>query len=188
MDKHGWIYIFNNEERDGDEVFKVGYTSDVKLRLSQLNSETGSYGKFEQIAKFFVTDMEAAERECHEELEDYRKQDNREFFQGNQKEIVNIVKNIISNYKPVDELPEYDAEHDDEDEPDEEDERDEFDFSSPEEDRIEYEKRLEQEKEDNEMREKVKLQEGEYSQFSRGMIILMILLAVGLMILILQDR
>ena len=105
MDKHGWIYIFNNEERDGDGVFKVGYTSDVKLRLSQLNSETGSYGKFEQIAKFFVTDMEAAERECHEELEDYRKQDNREFFQGNQKEIVNIVKNIISNYKPVDEFP-----------------------------------------------------------------------------------
>ena len=186
MDKHGWIYIFNNEERDGDGVFKVGYTSDVKLRLSQLNSETGSYGKFDKIAKFFVTDMEAAERECHEELEDYRKQDNREFFQGNQKEIVNIVKDIISNYKPVDELPEYDAEHDDED--DDEDEPDEFDFSSPEEDRIEYEKRLEQEKEDNEMREKVKLQEGEYSQFSRGMIILMILLAVGLMILILQDR
>ena len=192
MDEYGWIYIINNKERDGDGVFKVGYTSDLKSRLSKLNSETGSYGKFEQIAKFFVTDMEAAERECHEELEDYRKQDNREFFQGNQKEIINIVKNIISNYKPVDELPEYDAEHDeeddDEDEHDEEDERDEFDFSNPEEDRTEYEKRLEQEKKDNEMREKVKLQEGEYSRFSRGMIILMILLAVGLMILILQDR
>ncbi|SVD36957.1 uncharacterized protein METZ01_LOCUS389811 [marine metagenome] len=106
MDEYGWIYIINNKERDGDGVFKVGYTSDLKSRLSKLNSETGSYGKFEQIAKFFVTDMEAAERECHTELEDYRKQDNREFFQGNQKEIINIVKNIISNYKPVDELPE----------------------------------------------------------------------------------
>ena len=105
MAKHGVIYILNNKIRDGENVFKVGETYDPDRRLADLNNETSNIGEFKKVAVFPVSDTVRAEKECFKELARFRIQDNREFFRGSQSEIISIVKNVASKYKPVEESP-----------------------------------------------------------------------------------
>ena len=104
MAKHGVIYILNNK-RNGDNVFNVGETFDLDKRIAELDSETSNVGNFEKVAIFSVSDTARAEKECHRELSRFRVHKGKEFFEGNQSEIVNIVLNVVLNYKPVDEFP-----------------------------------------------------------------------------------
>ena len=106
MGQYGVIYIIRNKVRDKEEdLFKVGYSYDPERRCDDLTKETSNIGKFEKVALFPVSDMARAEKECHRELSRFRVHKGKEFFEGNQSEIVNIVKNVVLNYKPVDEFP-----------------------------------------------------------------------------------
>ena len=108
MAKYGVIYILNNKIRDGENVFKVGETYDPDRRLADLNNETSNIGKFRKVALFPVSDTTRAEKECHKELSKlgFRFQKGKEFFKGNLKEIMSVVENVVSNYKPENVLPE----------------------------------------------------------------------------------
>jgi hypothetical protein len=103
MAKHGVIYIINNKIRDGEERFKVGRTYDLERRLEEFNEETSNssnFGKFETAAFFPVSDTVKAESEVHKALQNFRIQDNREFFEGEQDVITKIVESITSKYTP----------------------------------------------------------------------------------------
>lgn len=98
MSQFGLIYIISNSKQ-GKNVFKVGKTSkQIDQRLKQLNSETGLIGKFKVFASFAVDDIDEAEKICHNELDDYRIQDNREFFEIEYSEIMEIVRECIRDY------------------------------------------------------------------------------------------
>ena len=71
-----------------------------------LNKETSNIGQFEQVAIFPVSDMAEAEAHCHRALKQFRVQNNKEFFKCKQNEIICIVKNVVSSYKPENEIPE----------------------------------------------------------------------------------
>jgi TPR repeat protein len=100
MAQHGVIYIINNKMRDGEERFKVGRTYDLERRLNELNGETSNIGKFVAVAYYPVSDMAKAETDTHKALQQFRIQNNKEFFEGNQLEIIKIVESIVSKYKP----------------------------------------------------------------------------------------
>lgn len=100
MGQYGVIYIINNKNRDGKEVFKIGRTNDLDQRLKDLNGETSNLGKFKAVAFFPVSDTVKAETDVHKALQQFRIQNNKEFFKGNQFKIIKIVQSIVSKYKP----------------------------------------------------------------------------------------
>ena len=87
----------------------MGLTVDTGERLKSLHDTTSTFGKFKIVAKFFVTNMAEAEKHCFKELKNFRVDPNREFFKGNEKEIINTVRKVVSNYKslPADVFPKY---------------------------------------------------------------------------------
>lgn len=98
MSQYGLVYIISNKKQ-GENIFKVGKTSKtINTRLKQLNSETGLIGSFKVYASFLVDDIDEAEKVCHQELDEYRIQDNREFFEIKYFEILEIVRECIKNY------------------------------------------------------------------------------------------
>jgi len=98
MSQHGLIYIISNPKQ-GKNIFKVGMTSkSVDVRIKQLNSETGLIGKFNLYAYFAVEDIVNAEKDCHEKLNRFRIQDNREFFEIEYIQILQKVRDAISPY------------------------------------------------------------------------------------------
>jgi hypothetical protein len=102
MAKHGVIYILHNE-RHGDNVFKIGETYDLDKRKAELERETSNVGNFKTVATFPVSNTKRAEKECHRALSRFRVHPRKEFFEGNQSEIISIVENIVSKYKPENE-------------------------------------------------------------------------------------
>ena len=100
-------YIINNRLRDGGRTFKVGKTIDLDERMKRINRTDASFGKFEVVDQFSVSDISAAEAKCHEILAKYRIQEQREFFKGKKSDIINTVKDITSEYKPEFEISEY---------------------------------------------------------------------------------
>lgn len=97
MAKHGVVYVIRNDEHVPDR-YKVGQTYDLDRRLSELNRETSNVGTFRPIAVFPVSDADAAERHCHDELASYRKA--KEFFDGPEEKIVAIVQDVTKDYQP----------------------------------------------------------------------------------------
>jgi hypothetical protein len=98
MSQHGLIYIISNPKQ-GKNIFKVGMTSkSIDVRIKQLNSETGLIGKFNLYAYFAVEDIASAEKDCHEKLNKFRIQDNREFFEIEYIKILQIIRDAISPY------------------------------------------------------------------------------------------
>jgi len=92
MATYGAIYIAHNP-RDGEKVFKVGKTArPVSERMLDLTRETSNLGKYQSVACFVVTDMEAAEAACHRRLARYRVQENREFFELELPRLVKMVR------------------------------------------------------------------------------------------------
>ena len=95
MSQYGLIYIISNPKQ-GMNIFKVGKTSKtIDQRLKQLNSETGLIGQFKLYASFLVEDIDSTEKICHEKLDDYRIQDNREFFEIEYPEILEVIRETI---------------------------------------------------------------------------------------------
>ena len=96
----GLVYILRNDREEN--IFKVGQTSGtVENRIKELNRETSNPGKFEKVAEFPVKKPALVERECHKKLKDENLHFRKEFFQGDIKKIINIVKKITDNHKLI---------------------------------------------------------------------------------------
>ena len=66
--------------------------------MRELSNETTTYGTFVLKATFPVTDWEAAEASCHNQLYEYR--DDKEFFKAPYNELVVVVRNVCDDYQP----------------------------------------------------------------------------------------
>ena len=117
---YGAIYIAHNP-RDGENTFKVGKTERiVDERMKELSSSTSNLGTYSAKAYFIVTDIDEAERKCHQRLTQYRVQKNREFFNISFDRIIKIIRktlepfsanNYYSKYED-DELDNYKSKYD----------------------------------------------------------------------------
>lgn len=78
--KKGFIYILSNSSLK-ENLFKIGKTSkSTSQRTKQLSSSTSIPECFEIIEEFEFNDLNWAEREVHKELEKYRYNKKKEFF------------------------------------------------------------------------------------------------------------
>lgn len=100
MAKYGLIYIIQNDMHPGD-IYKVGYTTNsIKSRIGDLNRETSNPGTFNVCASFPVTDVTEAESRCHKALKKLGYGKDKEFFQASLSQIVNVVKDVCTEYLP----------------------------------------------------------------------------------------
>ena len=77
----GWIYILENQGMP--DLFKIGMTvHNPHLRAGELSRETGVPSPFFVRKAYFVKDRCKAEKLIHKELDSYRYNENREFFQN----------------------------------------------------------------------------------------------------------
>ena len=98
MGHYGIVYIAGNDQHPSN-VYKIGGSSrDVDERMRELSNETATYGTFEAKATFPVTDWEAAEASCHNQLYEY--QDDKEFFKAPYNELLDVVRNVCDDYQP----------------------------------------------------------------------------------------
>ena len=96
MSKYGLIYIVSNSEQKKN-LFKIGKTSrSIEERIKELNSATGTLGKFKPHATFLVKDIDEMETYIHKKLSKIRYQKNREFFELNYTELLLNVEELIS--------------------------------------------------------------------------------------------
>ena len=96
MSKYGLIYIVSNSEQKKN-LFKIGKTSrSIEERIKELNSATGTLGKFVPHATFLVKDIDEMEKYIHKKLSKIRYQKNREFFEANYTELLLKVEQLIS--------------------------------------------------------------------------------------------
>lgn len=95
MSKYGLIYIVSNSEQKKN-LFKIGKTSrTIAERIKELNSATGTLGKFKPHATFLVDDIDYMEKYIHKKLSTTRYQKNREFFEMDYAELLMKVEELI---------------------------------------------------------------------------------------------
>lgn len=100
---NGYLYILSNPSMPN--LLKIGFTTrTVDERVAELNTSTGVPDKFVIEAFFCSSTPENDERLVHTELSDYRKNENREFFQILILDAIEKVGNILG--KPPDLLGE----------------------------------------------------------------------------------
>jgi len=96
MSKYGLVYIVSNSEQNKD-LYKIGKTSrTIDERIKELNSATGTLGKFQAHATFLVEDIDFSEKDIHKKLSKLRYQSNREFFKCNYTELLVKVRDLIA--------------------------------------------------------------------------------------------
>ena len=97
MSKYGLIYIVSNSEQKKN-LFKIGKTSrGIEFRIKELNSATGTLGKFKAHATFLVEDIDETEKLIHKKLSKLRYQKNREFFESDYTELLLKIEELIGN-------------------------------------------------------------------------------------------
>ena len=88
----GFIYILSNPSF---KFLKIGFTlRDPAIRITELNT-TGVPTPFEIIYEALVLNPEILEGKIHQELSEYRINDNREFFQVHKETAYNLVKQVF---------------------------------------------------------------------------------------------
>jgi|GEM_PF-2940147 len=103
--RYGIIYIAHNP-RDGETIFKVGKTErSIYERMKELTASTSNLGTYKARAFFVVFDIDAAEKACHERLNQYRIQKNREFFDIHFSRLLRIVREQVAQYSARDFVP-----------------------------------------------------------------------------------
>jgi ribosomal protein S27E len=96
---NGYLYILSNPSMPN--LLKIGFTTrTVDERVAELNASTGVPDKFIVEAYFCSSTPENDERFLHAELNDYRKNENREFFQIPIFDAIGKIENILK--KPPD--------------------------------------------------------------------------------------
>ena len=88
---YGIVYILKNN-KEHRNIFKIGKTSrNINERISELTSSTSNLGKFVDCGHVVVSNIDEVEKRVHIELNDYRVQSNREFFECP----INLINEII---------------------------------------------------------------------------------------------
>jgi hypothetical protein len=93
---YGFIYFLRNPSMPG--LIKIGMTTkNPRERMRDLSRATACPQPFELIAFFDVTDAVYAEREIHRELDGYRVNENREFFNPSYAVLQNTARQWIDS-------------------------------------------------------------------------------------------
>ncbi|OUD36387.1 GIY-YIG nuclease family protein, partial [Flavobacterium psychrophilum] len=96
--KKGFIYILSNNSLK-ENLFKIGKTSkSTSQRTKQLSSSTSIPESFEILHEFEFSDLNWAEREVHKELDKYRYNRKKEFFNCE----IEIAKSAILKIQVID--------------------------------------------------------------------------------------
>ncbi|SNB31228.1 conserved hypothetical protein [Flavobacterium psychrophilum] len=96
--KKGFIYILSNNSLK-ENLFKIGKTSkSTSQRIKQLSSSTSIPESFEILHEFEFSDLNWAEREVHKELDKYRYNRKKEFFNCE----IEIAKSAILKIQVID--------------------------------------------------------------------------------------
>ena len=104
----GFVYIATNESFAN--LQKIGFTSrNPSERMSELDS-TGVPTPFKISYLICLKDPYSFEQLIHEKLSDYRKRDNREFFEIKLNDAINALKELISEHNIEIKFEEYDEE------------------------------------------------------------------------------
>lgn len=85
----GWVYVLSNEYMPG--IYKIGMTTtSPETRAKELSSATGVPFPFKVEAAFHCENPSNSERLIHEDLQDVRINDSREFFQDNLEDLESL--------------------------------------------------------------------------------------------------
>jgi len=85
----GWVYMLSNEYMPG--IYKIGMTTtSPEVRAKELSSATGVPYPFKVEAAFHCDDPANSERLIHEDLQDFRINDSREFFKDDVKDLASL--------------------------------------------------------------------------------------------------
>jgi hypothetical protein len=85
----GWVYMLSNEYMPG--IYKIGMTTtSPEVRAKELSSATGVPFPFKIEAAFHCDNPANSERLIHEDLQDVRINDSREFFQDNADDLASL--------------------------------------------------------------------------------------------------
>ncbi len=94
------MYVLSNECMPG--VYKIGCTTKtVKGRINELSSSTSIPLPFVEELSFFVFDVDKAEKKMHEELKEYRINQNKEFFRVDIDVIGKASKCLFDDYRDI---------------------------------------------------------------------------------------
>lgn len=91
----GYIYIMRQPIHE-ENIFKIGLTKRSTKERSKELSNTSSPDKFFVIVSYNTRDCIKAEKEIHQELENYRLTERREFFRCDLKIIMEVCQKIVS--------------------------------------------------------------------------------------------
>ena len=96
--KEGFVYVMSNPSMPN--LYKVGFTCNLKKRLYDLNSYSSTPTPFKVVYAAKVDDAEADEKLAHSALAECRVNKKREFFRAKSKiELVKQVRSAISEIK-----------------------------------------------------------------------------------------
>jgi|TARA_Y100000294_G_C8508367_1_gene317672 hypothetical protein len=115
----GIIYIARNPTYKED-IYKVGKTERTNLsenRMVELSNHEGIIGKFMPEGYLLVNDVNEAEKICHNELKEYRYQNNREFFKLDIKTLTDKIRRVLSKHILRDNFPHFETKDSNLDEP-----------------------------------------------------------------------
>ncbi len=92
----GWIYIMRQPIHE-ENIFKIGLTKRSTEQRSKELSNTSSADKFFTVNSYNTKDCVKAEKQIHEQLENYRLTSRREFFRCDLKIIMDTCEKIITD-------------------------------------------------------------------------------------------
>lgn len=93
--EHGFIYVMRSAIHEKN-VFKVGLTErDSDIRSNELSRSTSSPDHFHVMQEWEVSDCKKAEKQIHDELQQYRINMKREYFKAPYKTIFAAIDKII---------------------------------------------------------------------------------------------
>ncbi len=92
-----WVYVLSNPSMPN--FLKIGYTkNEPDIRAKQVGSSTGVALPFDLEWAFQCFNGEQLEKEVHKELESYRVNNNREFFDIPLKEAIEAIETLGKRY------------------------------------------------------------------------------------------
>jgi hypothetical protein len=93
MSNYGFVYCMSNQSMPG--LYKIGYTTKPPLlRAFELSSATGVPEPFDVLFYLETINPQEIERLIHQELDDYRPSQSREFFSANHEIIQKVFMSI----------------------------------------------------------------------------------------------
>lgn len=88
-----WVYVLSHPQEP--DLLKIGYTSkDPKIRIKELNSQTGVAGEYKLVYLYKTVNGQALEREIHNFLKEKRIHPRKEHFELTRDQAVQVIKEI----------------------------------------------------------------------------------------------